>query len=271
MNGERMSEWISARLAKLAAPMLVAVGCLVMATGASASEVAYNNLNTVPATVNGQPNEDTYSLDYENFEVGGQVGLASTAGHVAKSLTTQLDNFTCEHGVYTLENCYTLKPNKKMSQSWIANIYSVGAGNSVGTLLSSSTATFKLHYRPTTNVSCPATSEGKGFGANCDVGGVLQTVTFKHFSPAATLPSQVIILLKSSCGGSCGGQVVNAGLQASFKEYSGGNFVEEPAANGGVPAVGSDPLPEDIYTNATLNAGGWEGYQPVFELSVSKH
>lgn len=261
-----MSERISARLAMLVAPVLVAVACLSMASGASAaSEVAYNNLNTVATTVNGSPNEDTFSLDYENFAVGGQVELAS-AGRSAKSLTTQLDNFTCERGVYSLENCYTLKPNKRMAMQWTASIYEVGPANSVGSLLTSSTATFKLHYRPTTNVSCPATPEGKGFGANCDVGGLLQTVTFKHFS-AAPLPAKVIILLNNSCG-ACSGQPVNAGLQASYKEFSGGEFQDEPATDGGVPAVGSDPLPEDIYTGATLNAGGWSGFQPVYELTV---
>ncbi len=266
-----MTEWISGRLARLAAPIVVVLGCLAMSAGASASsEVAYNNLNTVPATVNGLPNEDTYSLDYEYFEFGGQVELANTVGHVAKSLTTQLDNFTCEYGIYSLENCYTLKPKKRMSMQWTANIYAVGPGDSVGTLLTSSTATFKLHYRPTTNVSCPATSEGKGFGANCDVGGLLQTVTFKHFSPAAVLPSKVIILLKNACGG-CEGKPVNVGLQASFKEYSGGKFIEEPAANGGVPAVGSDPLPEDVYLAGALNTEEWAGYQPVFQLVVRRH
>lgn len=267
-----MTERIPARLRMLAAAIFMALGCLAITAGAASAmgEVAYDNLNTVPAMVNGLPNEDTYSLDYEYFATGGQVQLASTTGHVAKSLTTQLDVFACEHGVYSLENCYTTKPSKKLSMMWTASIYAVGTGNSVGALLSSSTATFKLRYRPTTNVSCPSTSEGKGFGANCDVGGLLQTVTFKHFSPSATLPAKVIILLNNSCGG-CSGVPVNVGLQASYKEYAGGEFVEEPAANGGVPATGSDPLPDDAYLNGALNEGGWTGFQPVFKLTVGRH
>ncbi|MGO9322249.1 MAG: hypothetical protein ACLQBY_15805 [Solirubrobacteraceae bacterium] len=262
-----MAKRISARLATLGAAIVMALGCLAITAGAaSATEVAYNNLNTVATTVNGLPNEDTYSLDYENFATGGQVELASS-GHAAKSLTAQLDVFACERGVYSLENCYTLKPNKKFPMQWTASIYAVGPGNSVGALITSATATFKLHYRPTTNVSCPSTSEGKGFGANCDVGGVLNTVTFKKFSPAAALPAKVIILLSNSCGG-CSGVPVNVGLQASYKEFAGGNFIEEPAADGGVPAVGSDPLPDDAYTGGALNEGGWTGFQPVFELTV---
>lgn len=262
-----MAKRISARLATLGVAILMVLGCLAITAGAaSATEVAYNNLNTVATTVNGTPNESTYSYDYELFPFGGQVELASS-GHAAKSLTTQLDVFACEHGIYTLENCYTLKPKKKFSMEWTASIYAVGAGNTVGALITSATATFKLLYRPTTNVSCPSTEEGKGFGANCDVGGRLTTVTFKKFSPAAKLPSKVIILLSNSCGG-CSGVPVNVGIQASYKEFAGGKFVEEPAANGGVPLVGTDPEPEDAYTGGALNVGGWAGFQPVFELTV---
>ncbi len=265
-----MPERIQVRLPRLAGAMLLAIGCLaVSGTPASASnEVAYNNFNTVPSTVNGKANEDTYSLDYENFAFGGQVALAKTG--VAKDLKTQLDVFTCEHGVYSLENCLTLKSNKKFTMGWTAKIYSVGAGNAVGTLLTSATATFKLKFRTSTNVSCPATEEGKGFGENCDVGGQLATVTFKHFAPKVALPSNVIILLENACG-ACEGKPVNVGVETSYKAFSGGKFVEEPPANGGVPAVGTDPTPEGAYDKGLFEATGWTNFQPVFELTVSKH
>jgi len=265
-----MRERIPVRLLGVAAALLIGVACLgAGASAAGAAEVAYNNLNTVAPTVNGLPNEDTFSLDFEYFATGGQVQLAGPAGRAPISLKTQLDVFACEHGVYSLENCFTLKPNKKFASNWTAGIYAVGAGNSVGALLSSATATFKLHYRPTTNVSCPATGEGKGFGANCDVGGYLQTVTFKHFT-AAALPEKVIILLSNPCG-DCSSPPINVGLQSSYKEFAGGEFVAEGPAAGGVPAVGSDPLPDDIYSGGALNEGGWTGFQPVFELTVRRH
>jgi hypothetical protein len=264
-----MTERTSRRL-RLPALLLVVLGTLALTTAAASAstQVAYDNLNTVPATVNGLPNEDTYSLDYEHFPTGGMIELGTTSGRVARSLTTQLDVFACEHGVYSLENCLTLKSSKKFKMTWTATIHEVGPGNSVGPTLSSSTATFKLHYRPSTNVSCPSPpEEGKGFGPNCDVGGFLQTVTFKSFSPATALPTKVIVLLTNSCG-ACSGVPVNVGLQASYKELSGGEFIEEPPANGGIPAVGSDPLPEDVYLKGAINEGGWKGFQPVFKLSL---
>jgi hypothetical protein len=263
-----MSKVIRARFC-VAAAMALAISAALASSAGAAPEVAYNNFNTVPATVNGLPNEDTYSQDSEGFPFGGLIETAPTNNRVLKSLTTQLDVFTCEHGVYYLENCFTLKPTKTFKQEWKAEIHAVGAGNTVGALVAVSTATLKLHFRPTTNILCPATSEGKGFGVNCDVGGFLQTVSFKKFTQTKPLPPTAIILLTSTCG-ACGGEPVNVGLQTAYKEYLTGEpepFVSEPPAEGGVPATGSDPLPDDVYFGGTLESG-WTNFQPVFTVTV---
>jgi hypothetical protein len=237
--------------------------------GAAPARAVYNNLNTVPATVNGKPNEDTFSLDSENFPFGGMVEFTHRPG-VIKSLTTQVDSFTCEHGLYSLENCYTGRPTKKFSYVLTARIYEVDPNNQPGALVASSTQKFKLPYRPTTNVSCPKTAEGKGFGPNCDVGGYLATVTFKRFTPAAVLPEKAIILITSTAGDSAS-DIVNVGVQSSYKEYNEAltePFVAEPPLNEGKPEVGGDPLPEDAFLKGALNEGGWAGFQPVFEVTA---
>ncbi|MGA2452782.1 MAG: hypothetical protein ABSG93_04620 [Solirubrobacteraceae bacterium] len=256
---------------KSAAAVLLAIGSLaITAGGASAAltRVVYNNLNTVAPTVNGLPNEDTYSLDSEHFPVGGMVEFTKRPG-VLKSLTTQVDSFTCEHGVYSFENCYTARPQKKFHYEMTAEVYEVGAHNEAIGPIATSTATFKLPYRPTTNVTCLSTGEGKGFGPNCDVGGVLATIVFKRFTPAtAVLPEKAIITI--TAGSNPAADIVNVGLQASYKEFAGGEFVEEPAAHGGVPEVGSDPLPEAIFTNGLINeTEDWRGFQPVFEVTAA--
>lgn len=258
----------------LALASLTTLGCtaaMTAATASAATEVAYNNLNTVPSMVNGKTDEDTYSQDYEGFMgsgmFGGQIETVITNNRIAKSLTTQVDVFACEHGEYQLENCYTLHEQKKFTQEWTANIYEVGAGNEPGALVATAKTTAKLHYRPTTNVTCPATGEGKGFGANCDVGGFLQTVTFKKFTQTKPIPLKAIVLLTNGCE-ACAGKIVNVGVQTAYKEFTGGEFIAEPPAAGGVPAVGADPLPESIYYNSKFEATGWKEFQPVFKLEM---
>ncbi len=251
---------ITARLGVTLAVALAAAALAANAYGMT-PETAYNNLNTVAKTVNGMPNEDTYSQDYEGFPFGGQVETADTNSRLIKSLNTQLDVFACESGTYS-GTCTTKHTNKKFSEEWTASVYQVGAGNELGAKIAESSATLRLRYRPSTNASCPETSEGKGFGSNCDVGGLLQQVTFKKFTQTAPLSSKAIILL--NCKG-CEAAPVNVGLQTSFKGFSGGEYISEPPAEGGKPATGSDPLPEDVYYGGKLQSG-WAEFQPVFEL-----
>jgi hypothetical protein len=249
-----------------AGAIVVASALLLLGVASARGAVVYNNLNTVPTTVNGLPDQDTYSAAPFEFPFGGAIEIAPGT---VKRLTVDLDSFTCEHGVYSLENCYTLR-HKKFSYGLTADIYTVTAEDQPGELLASSTAHFKIPYRPTTNVSCPATGEGKGFGSNCDVGGFLTKVTFKRFTPAAALPARVIVLFNSTPGDSAS-DVVNIGDQTAYKGYNSSlsePYVAEPPLDGGIPAVGSDPFPEDAYVRGALNAGGWEGFQPAMELTV---
>jgi hypothetical protein len=250
-----------------AAATVVAIGVLAIsaaAASAAPSVVVYNNFNTVPAKVNEKPNEDTYSAAPFEFPFGGMVEFTHRPGTI-KSLTTQVDSFTCEHGVYKLENCYTANPAKRFSYELTAKIYEVGEENEMGALVAISTEKFKIPYRPTTNVSCPATGEGKGFGANCDVGGYRATIKFKKFSPAAVLPEKAIILITDTASDSSS-DVVNIGTQTSYKEYDEGSetYVSEAPADGGVPSVGSDPLPSDNYIRSKLTEE--PGFQPVFQV-----
>jgi hypothetical protein len=242
-----------------------AMAWLSIAAATANAGVAYNNLNTVPTTVNGLPDQDTYSEASFRFPFGGAIELAP--GRV-KSLTVDLDSFTCEHGVYSLENCLTLK-HKKFSYGLTADIYTITGAGQPGELIASSTRRFKLPFRPTTNVSCPATSEGKGFGANCDVGGFLTKVAFKRFTPAAVLPSRVAILFTATPADNPN-DPVNIGVQTAYKEYNSSlaePFVSEPPLDGGIPAVGSDPFPSEAYVNGSLTSG-YEGFQPAMSVTV---
>lgn len=49
--------------------------------------------------------------------------------------------------------------------------------------------------------------------------------------------------MPASVDGSPNEDTYSIGIQTSFKEYAGGNFISEPPADGGVPAVGAEPGP----------------------------
>lgn len=273
-NGDDMTGKSPARRAWLAAAVL-AGAIAAMASGAAtasaaATKVVYSNLNTVPAQVNGKRNEDTYSEPPFDFPFGGMVEFTHRPGTI-KSMTVQVDSFTCEHGVYSSENCYTANPRKKFSYALTAKIYEVGADDEPGNLVAVSTESFKIPFRPTTSISCVATPEGRGFGPNCDVGGYLAIVHFKRFTPAAVLPEKAIITIAATEGDNPN-DVVNVGEQTSYKEYKDGEYVGEPPLNEGKPSIGSDPLPEDAFVVGHLteeNEGTtWQDYQPVLQVTA---
>jgi len=110
-------------------------------------------------------------------------------------------------------------------------------------------------------------AENVAFGMG---GGLLQQITFKKFTQSKPLPTKAIVLLTNKCE-ACAGKVVNIGTFTSFKEYNthlAEPFVAEPPAEGGVPLVGSDPLPESAYAFNKYEATGWGEYQPVFKIEV---
>lgn len=269
---------IPMRTAKLASATLVALSALAISAAtadASHSEVIYNNLNTVPTTVNGLPNDDTFSQSYGGggvTAVGNELGFAGTARELT-SVKTEIDSFKCERGEYQYENCYS-KPGRKFRYPLTLRIYEREPGHYRARLLGEVTQTFKMPYRPTTNVACPATPEGKGFGSNCDVGGVLGTITFKV--PDIGVGEKAFIEVRNATPE----EPVNLGLEEAYKGFSNNQFEGVPGSY--TPEVGSDPLgPEKLYLtcedppspfcNAPAEGaffGGYEGDLPVFEIQA---
>jgi len=267
-----MIEQIELGLARLCVLCLLAFASLaVAASAASAStEVVYNNFNTVPAEVNGHPNTDTYSAYINYFPFGGMIGI-NQSQRTLRSLSAEVDSFSCEVGEYQYENCYSPKAGKKFKLALTASLYRFTSGyEPESTPFATSTETFKIPYRPSTNVHCPATEEGKGYGPNCDVGGVLATIKFKHFTPAQSeveLPERIIVLITTPSRSEWETHPVNVGLETSYKAFEAGKFVEELPADGGTPEIGFDPAPSQAYVGGKLTKG-WENSQPVLEVTA---
>jgi hypothetical protein len=248
------------------------------------SSAIYDNLNTVPEPIheNGQEYQDTETRSIPPFEfpAGGMIEFAGSRSRTLKSITMQLDSYTCESGKYNTF-CSTSHPTKTYSYGLTIKVYKVGAGEEPGELIASDTGTVKLLYRPATNPTCAdpiveGVNEGRGYGPACEVGGYLNTVTLKHFTPNdAVLPPKVIILVSNSKADESEGKIANVGLQTGSKDEV--PYFEVPA-HGGEPEVGSDPLAAAVYiraqkteTNFEKGSGpaNWEGWQPVFEVDAA--
>ena len=249
---------------RLVLTVLIAIcSFAVAATAASAKEVIYNNQNTVPKV--GTQTEDTYSQCYEGCGLTSAGALVEFGGtnRELKTITAEVDSFKCEIGVYYLESCRS-KAGRKYQFELAVKVYRLTGTDERGALLAEATGTFKIPYRPTTNVACPKTGEGKGFGSNCDVGGFLSSVKFRGFSEVE-LPNEAIIeLVSPSANG-----YVNLGQEEAYKEYVSAHEEYVGLPGSGKPEIGKNPLANDMFQNGVA-VEGFEGAQPVLQVEAAK-
>lgn len=230
-----------------------ALGVLAVAAGsASAREVVYSNIVS--------PLPGNYaSIGYaatQTSEYGGQIELAGV-GRKHAIVTVAMSAWACQDRVGPENECLTPKPKKKFKWPLTLSVYTVGAGDSVGTKLVSVTHTFGMPYRPSQSAIC-ATPEFERPGAWYDEAskacfhGKAFTVSF-HLGMKTPLPAKAIVSLAyntSNYGpapvGAAACQTTSAGCY-----YDSLNFATvEPAEE--ALTVGSDPT-ESQYVDSGYN------------------
>lgn len=118
----------------------------------AASSVIYSSIpDPIPGNVPSLGFEATSTSEF-----GGQVQFAGTDRY-NPTVTVLMSSWACQSGHWTSGDCVTT-PGETYSHPITLNIYNVGAGNSVGSLIVSKTQTFDLFYRPSSDI------------ANCDDG-----------------------------------------------------------------------------------------------------
>jgi hypothetical protein len=271
--------------------VLALAGSAIGATGASATAtVIYNNTpEKLPPNVVSQAFEAT-----QLGQFGGQVEFAG-ASATTTSVSVVMSSWACQEGTWNASES-TCKTARGAKFAWpiTLHIYSVGAGNAVGTQIAGLTKTFKMPYRPTASAKCTGSHIGGYYAAGACWHGKAFRITFPL--RGVTLPKQAIISVSYNTSGygpepqgynttcaksipGCFYDSLNVGLTEPPNEAS-----PTPVA----PSVGANPAPEDAYQDSQTAANYcdkglqgtgvfrldsglppcWTGYQPLFKVTT---
>jgi len=228
------------------------------------------------------------SIGYEATsasEFGDRVQFSTGTGGSLVTVTQTMSSWGCQSGNWFSNNCVTT-PGATFSHPITLNIYNVGPGNSVGSLIGSVTQTFAIPYRPSAdNVNCTGVNAGKWYHAASGTcfNGLATTITFNV--GGLTVPNQVIygIAYNTTHYG-----YAPIGQSAACYTSSGGCGYDSlnVATTDAPPTVGVNPAPDDAYYNTSfapfycdggaggvgtfrLDAGCWTGFKPAVRFNAA--
>jgi len=213
-------------------------------------------------------------------EVGDRLQFAAGTGRKLLSVTQTMSSWACQSGNWFAGNCFS-NPGATFSHPITLNIYNVGPGNSVGSLIQSVTQSFNIPYRPSASAAC---GDGRWFNAadSTCYNGYAANITFNVGS--VTVPDSVIYGIAYNTSGYGASPIGYSTACAVAPE--GCPYDSLNVALGGVAAVGVNPAPNDAYFNTItggwycdggtggigtfrLDAGCWTGFKSVVRFSAS--
>lgn len=159
---------------------------------APVSPFIYNNIPTEAFI------DNPVSLGYAatgTTEFGSQIAFGTEDGVTNPEVEVLMSVWSCEHGEWngTGDNaCVTNDPGATFDAPLTLNVYSVSYGNEVGTLLSSTTETFELPFRPSDDATCPDPTKFKAIDGNCQHGLPVPV----DFEVEGELPHKVIVAIE---------------------------------------------------------------------------
>jgi hypothetical protein len=256
--------WALAAVLGLAAIFAVQVG------GAPPTTV-YDNIPTP------QPG-NVPSIAYEAHgiaEWGGQIQLAGTARQ-NPTVTVLMSSWGCETGHWYSNDCMT-SAGATFSHPITLNIYNANPDGSVGSLITTTTQTFDIPYRPSVDPTCGggrwrSTSDGQCYNGHA------APISFDL--AGLTLPDTVIVSVAydtTHYGYS------PLGEQACYSGPGGCGYDSLNVGTAPAPTTGITPRPDDAYMYSVhgsvycdggiqgtsvfrLDQGCWTGFQPAFRV-----
>jgi hypothetical protein len=256
------------------------------AANARAQTVAvYNSIpNHIPPNVASEGPEA-----YAFSELGDGLNLDGPAGRRLRQVSVVLSSWGCKTGNwYTPSSCVTPK-GATFTQPITVNIYAVAPGLTAGSLLATTTRTFKLPYRPSSDsVHCV---DGQTWYSSSDktcYHGIAVPITVDFSSLNIALPGQIIVTVafnSTHYGPSPVGESAACFATSAGCPYDSLNISTD--SNGGsYTAIGSVLDPNSIFVNYTLpntscsgtalpglalDAGCWAGYHPMIQVVAAKN
>ncbi len=193
----------------------------MICVGAAKAEVVYDNIEAASLT------DNPVSLGYAatgTTEFGSEVAMTEAAEE--PEVQVLLSVWSCESGGGA--SCVTADPLARFPAELTLKAYKVGYENEVGELVSTTTKSFQLPYRPTTDPSCPDGTSFKAADGHCQHG-LPTPVTFE---PTVAIPRKAILVVEFTPD-STATDSLNVGLE-------------------GPASIGSNPLEsrEGVYWNS---------------------
>lgn len=241
----------------------------------AASTLVYDNIpSSIPGNVPSVGFQATQTAEF-----GSQVGLASTE-RTDPTVTVLMSSWGCEAGSWYNHDC-TTTPGATFDHPITLNVYSVGVGDAVGSLITTKTQTFTMPYRPSSDPACTGADAGKwSDGSQCYNG---KSFPIVFDLTGTTLPDKVIIgvAYNTTTWGSS-----PIGTQACDSTPQGCPYDSLNVGTNGSPSIGlSLPSNDQVYWNTSIagnyadgGAGGvgtfrldsnWSGYLPAIRVEAN--
>lgn len=232
--------------------------------------------NSIPAPLPGNFASQPFQAQ-QTSEVGDRVQFTAGTGRKLFKVTQTMSSWGCESGSWVGGDC-TSTPGSTFSHPITLNIYNVGPGNSVGSLIGSVTQTFAIPFRPSASITC---GDGRWYSvtdASC-YNGFATNITFNL--AGLSVPDEVIYGIAYNTT-SYGYAPIGTSAPC-FSTTQGCGYDSLNVALGGTPTVGTDPAPDDAYWNTLFagwycdggtggtgtfryDAGCWTGYKSVVKF-----
>ena len=268
---------MTGKIPKCVGAILAAVAILAIAASTAGASTVYNNL--IKPKPKNTPSEAFEATSTSEF--GAAIKAAGT-NRSNPNVTIVLSSWACQEGSGT--SCIT-HGNATFSWPVTVKIYELGPGSTVGPLVSETTKTLAIPYRPSANNKlCTPNGEGVvGYTAECFHG----KETSFPFPLTGTLPSEAIVAIAyntTNYGASPVGPAACSKFNPSRCAYDSLNVGVEEGAG---PSVGTQPLPADVFQSSTWtgaycdngaggtgtfrdSAGCWTGEQPLLQVKATK-